>query len=99
MEVAPPLSFSHTKAGPKRSLACSPGLMETTNLALFSDSSNDHDQYSQRFFKRRRFNSDEKIESLSEKFALTSPFATVASLGRSPQVTQHGRSLQGNRFS
>jgi len=58
MEVASPLSF--TPAGSKRSLACSPQLMEPSNNHRQEDDE-------QRVTKRRRF--DKAMDSLSEDFS------------------------------
>eukprot|EP00934_Nitzschia_sp_Nitz4_P005482 Nitzschia sp. Nitz4//scaffold232_size35869//21134//21924//NITZ4_007808-RA/size35869-processed-gene-0.61-mRNA-1//1//CDS//3329543333//5472//frame0 len=62
MEVATPLSFVNNGAGSKRSLAFSPGIMDSTNRSLFDAS----DEYGQKTFKRRRFNADVSMDGESE---------------------------------
>ena len=59
MEVASPLTVPHATAGSKRSLVCSPGLMDTTNRNPFATVGMDmSDDPMQRAFKRRRFQAD-----------------------------------------
>ena len=70
MEVASPLTIAPGAAGTKRPLSCSPGLMERPANAS-------EEQQLTRAFKRRRFNSTEAVESLSEKFSSHSPFSTA----------------------
>lgn len=73
MEVASPLSFAPSTAGNKRSLAYSPQMLKTPNRGSLAemDVADDSMQHST---KRRRFNSDTSVESLSEHFSSHSPF-------------------------
>ncbi len=72
MEVASPLSFAPT-AGSKRGLAYSPKMLQTPKRGSLAemDVADDSMQHST---KRRRFNSDTSVESLSEHFSSHSPF-------------------------
>ena len=77
MEVASPLL--HTAAGTKRSLVCSPGLMDSTNRSPFPtgmDMTEDNSSM-QRAFKRRRFQPDTAMES-SETAAEFPPFMNMS---------------------
>jgi len=78
MEVASPLALAPGTAGTKRSLVCSPGLMDTTNSGIFS-STNAMDLTEDglhRSFKRRRFATDTAMENLPENNSTISPFRT-----------------------
>jgi hypothetical protein len=72
MEVASPLSFAPT-AGNKRSLAYSPQMLKTPNRGSIAEM-DVADESMQHSTKRRRFNSDTSVESLSEHFSSHSPF-------------------------
>jgi hypothetical protein len=73
MEVASPLSFAPNGAGTKRGHAYSPQMLNTPNRGSLSemDVADDSMQHST---KRRRFNNDTSVESLSEDFSSHSPF-------------------------
>jgi hypothetical protein len=64
MEVASPLTFGH--AGTKRSMACSPELMDASELV--STATAMENVNTERLAKRRRFDNT-TVESLSEDFS------------------------------
>ena len=78
MEVASPLTLNHAAAGTKRSLVCSPGLMDSTNRSPFPTGMDMTDDSSslQRAFKRRRFQPDTTMES-SETASDFPPFMNM----------------------
>ena len=79
MEVASPITLNHAAAGTKRSLVCSPGLMDSTNRSTFPtgmDLSEDSCGM-QRAFKRRRFQPDTTMES-SETSGDYPPFMNMS---------------------
>lgn len=78
MEVASPLTLAHAAAGTKRSLVCSPGLMDSTNRSPFpSGMDMTEDSSMQRAFKRRRFQPDTTMDS-SEPAAEFPPFMNMS---------------------
>lgn len=70
MEVASPLAFVSPSAGTKRSLACSPHMMDTTN----NQPNTPEGDLFQRSHKRRRFHADTSVDSLNSAFAAPSSF-------------------------
>ena len=78
MEVASPLTFSHTSAGAKRQFPCSPGF-DTTNRSPFSAGMDSDEFVPQRSFKRRRFTVDESMEGDTENSINQSPFLSHTS--------------------
>lgn len=77
MEVASPLTFTPGQAGTKRAFPCSPGLVESTNVASVGMDITE-DSYAQQSFKRRRFNDHADTTQQTTPHA-ANPFAMVAS--------------------
>lgn len=73
MEVASPLQFSPAGAGAKRSLTCSPQLIDPANHNSRTDMEVG-DEPLQPVSKRRRFHADPAVDSLSDRFSSASPF-------------------------
>jgi hypothetical protein len=65
MEVASPLTFGH--AGTKRSMACSPELMDASELVVSSETTLENVN-TERLAKRRRFDNT-TVDALSEDFS------------------------------
>ena len=89
MEVASPLTFSHTSAGAKRQFPCSPGF-DTTNRSPFSAGMDSDEFVPQRSFKRRRFTVDESMEGDSENTINQSPFLSHTSHQKNFQTATNG---------
>lgn len=85
MEVASPLTVPHAAAGTKRSLVCSPGIMDTTTRNPFATVGMDMtDDTMQRAFKRRRFQADTAMGD-AENSSDYPPFMNMA-LARSKSM-------------
>lgn len=85
MEVASPLTVPHAAAGSKRSLVCSPGLMDTTTRNPFATVGMDmSDDTMQRAFKRRRFQPDTTMDNVDSSTEYP-PFMNMA-LARSKSM-------------
>lgn len=69
MEVASPLPFAPATAGTKRTLACSPQLVDPAHLGGLSGSSLTDDHREHRTAKKRRFHAETSIEALAEDFS------------------------------
>jgi hypothetical protein len=68
MEVASPLQFGPTPGGTKRSLSCSPQLVDPSVL-LNTSEMNIADETMTRAQKRCRFQTDATMEDLSQSFS------------------------------
>ncbi|CAB9516071.1 expressed unknown protein [Seminavis robusta] len=66
MEVASPLTIAHAAAGTKRSLACSPGLMDNPFVTSSMEISDENNNNMQRAFKRRRFLPDSAMAETND---------------------------------
>jgi len=87
MEVASPLTLGHATAGTKRTLVCSPQLLDTPSRGRPLEIENDDPM--QRSIKRRRFH-EASVDSLSESFSSHSPFfASSIHAGKSRLVNSN----------
>ena len=96
MEVASPLTVPHAAAGTKRSLVCSPGLMDTTTRSPFATvvgmDMSDDPMHGQRAFKRRRFQADTAMENNTETTQFPA-FANIAFARSKPMFSSNGEFL------
>lgn len=85
MEVASPLTFAPGGGGAKRSLACSPQLLDLASLDNLSIVDISEDQL-QRSVKRRRLHAETTVDALSEDFSSNSFYLKTKSVPSSKQV-------------
>jgi hypothetical protein len=95
MEVASPLTFAPGGGGTKRSLSCSPQLVDIANLDNLSIVDISEDQL-QRSVKRRRLHSETTVDALSEDFSSHSFYLKTKIVPPAKQVvsSQAGKAIQ-----